>query len=263
MTQTIPLIGLEAERSPVPEGDGLRPTHRHVKRGSEYVLIGFGKMQAEDWIEPGIIGLVPGGSVDMREVAIYRSVDDCSLWVRPREEFEDGRFVALASPAPVKAEAEVVGWVDPLSLERLRERKGWTTVILDVERRESATQPLYATPSSGGRREALECVWAERERQKSVEGWTPEHDDTHTKGEMATAAGIYALVAGSADRHWVIQGLSGNDYIEAALRLWPWDRAWLKPTDRRRDLVKAGALIIAEIERLDRALANTNPTAAE
>ena len=29
--------------------------------------------------------------------------------------------------------------------------------------------------------------------------------------------------------------------------------AWFKPTTPRRDLVKAGALIIAEIERLDRA----------
>jgi hypothetical protein len=28
---------------------------------------------------------------------------------------------------------------------------------------------------------------------------------------------------------------------------------WWKPTNRRRDLVKAGALILAEIERLDRA----------
>jgi hypothetical protein len=37
------------------------------------------------------------------------------------------------------------------------------------------------------------------------------------------------------------------------LQIWPWDRKWWKPTDRRRDLVKAAALILAEIERLDRA----------
>lgn len=35
--------------------------------------------------------------------------------------------------------------------------------------------------------------------------------------------------------------------------LWPWPSEWWKPTDVRRDLVKAGALILAEIERLDRA----------
>lgn len=69
-------------------------THRHVKRGTEYVLLGNGKMQAENWHD---MSANPHDfqSVDMREVAIYRSVDDGSLWVRPREEFEDGRFQAL------------------------------------------------------------------------------------------------------------------------------------------------------------------------
>lgn len=76
-------------------------THRHVKRGSEYVLIGYGKMQAQKWkattIQPDEVGHNHWThvSIDMREVAIYRSVDDGSLWVRPREEFEDGRFQAL------------------------------------------------------------------------------------------------------------------------------------------------------------------------
>lgn len=30
-------------------------------------------------------------------------------------------------------------------------------------------------------------IAAERERQKSVEGWTPEHDDEHVGSEMARA----------------------------------------------------------------------------
>jgi hypothetical protein len=41
--------------------------------------------------------------------------------------------------------------------------------------------------------------------------------------------------------------------------LWPWSVQWWKPKDRRRDLVRAGALIVAEIERLDRAAARAWP----
>jgi len=90
---------------------------------------------------------------------------------------------------------------------------------------------------------AAKDVLAERERQKSAEGWTPEHDDEHDDGSLAQAAACYLLNAQS------IPFSCGNSTI------WPWAREWWKPKDRRRDLVRAGALILAEIERLDRAAA--------
>ncbi|UXE40743.1 ead/Ea22-like family protein [Raoultella ornithinolytica] len=94
-------------------------------------------------------------------------------------------------------------------------------------------------------------VLAERKRQVSVEGWTPSHDDTHKNNEMAFAASCYAFHAAAAT--WDLED-DGIPYDSHPVpKQWPWDPSWWKPTDARRDLVKAGALILAEIERIDRA----------
>jgi len=82
-----------------------------------------------------------------------------------------------------------------------------------------------------GQSSAARDVQAERRRQIEVEGWSPQDDDKQTDSEIAHAAACYAL-------------------NNAAV--WPYSISWWKPTDRRRNLVKAGALILAEIERLDR-----------
>ncbi len=85
-------------------------------------------------------------------------------------------------------------------------------------------------------------VQAERRRQVEAEGWTPEHDDEHNGGELADAAACYALWAG---------GINPGNWRE----FWPWAPEWLKHSEPRRMLVKAAALILAEIQRLDRAAA--------
>ncbi|HBB0684182.1 TPA: ead/Ea22-like family protein [Escherichia coli] len=88
---------------------------------------------------------------------------------------------------------------------------------------------------------AILDVVAERQRQQSVEGWMPEHDDEHCNGELAMAAVCYINETGTVNRN------GGKPWG------WPWDASWWKPNARRRNLVKAGALILAEIERIDRA----------
>lgn len=90
-------------------------------------------------------------------------------------------------------------------------------------------------------------ITKERERQKTAEGWTPEHDNTHQGGELAIAAACYAVEGADA-------AVVGEEYEEA----WPWSKRWDKRDkhDERRRLVIAAALLVAEIERLDRAKAH-------
>ncbi len=105
------------------------------------------------------------------------------------------------------------------------------------------------TPPCGGESrmsKAVIDVIDERRRQVQQEGWDESHDDQHLTGEMATAAACYAMSPEERDGRLEV----GTTVLE---NYWSWDWSWWKPTDRRRDLVKAGALVLAEIERLDRA----------
>ena len=107
----------------------------------------------------------------------------------------------------------------------------------EIELRWLKDEPTLAPESARGEAVAWRDVLAERRRQIVAEGWTPEHDDGHAQGEMADAAALYASLR--------VRHIAG-------FATWPWSPDWFKPKDRRRDLVKAGALILAEIERLDR-----------
>lgn len=82
----------------------------------------------------------------------------------------------------------------------------------------------------------------ERQRQVDVEGFTPEHDADHAEQDLVEAAVCYALAYRSDDPPF-----AGDP---AGIR-WPWDASWWKPSDDPvRNLVKAGALIAAEVDRL-------------
>lgn len=95
-------------------------------------------------------------------------------------------------------------------------------------------------------------VIAERRRQVDAEGWSIEHDDEeHDPGELSAAAAAYALAA--ADLLYPhSQGDGGFD--ADAPPMWPAEWTW-KPGTPRRMLKKAGGLILAEMEKWDRAAA--------
>lgn len=163
-----------------------------------------------------------------------------------KERDEATRRFAEAAGAPSEREGEAI-MAEAAAIER-------------AEAAEASVARLTALLAEADE-DAARDVLAERSRQKTAEGWTTEHDDEHNAGELANAAACYAMT----DPPFFYEK-PANWVSEVIERLWPWwnvydnddrihsrTRAWWKPSDRRRDLVKAGALILAEIERLDRA----------
>jgi hypothetical protein len=122
------------------------------------------------------------------------------------------------------------------------------------ERTYACTIPLYTHPAAPvpvPLTQAATDVLAERKRQVEVEGWTPDHDDAHKAGGMAVAAACYAA--------WSLPSRPASETVAV---LWPWTgwaQKWFKPKDTRRNLIRAAALLLAEIERLDRARIAASP----
>ncbi len=93
--------------------------------------------------------------------------------------------------------------------------------------------------------QAVLDVLAERQRQIEAEGFTLENDEAYQARDLAWAAACYAYHAALWPSDRMITTTKPPSW-------WPWAASWWKPTTPRRELVKAGALILAEIERLDR-----------
>lgn len=108
---------------------------------------------------------------------------------------------------------------------------------------------------------AMLAIIAERRRQIEVEGWTQEHDDTaHLPGDLAQAGACYAADVW----RWTSSNQNERDaLLFRAPGKWPWAGYWWKPQGFRRDLVRAGALIVAELEKHDRARMRKEPCATK
>jgi hypothetical protein len=89
----------------------------------------------------------------------------------------------------------------------------------------------------------IEEILSERKRQIEVEGYTTEHDDRHVTEALMEAALCYEANAMGWDLVRRKDGAPSN---------WPWEASSWKPKDKRRDLIRAAALCLAENERWNR-----------
>lgn len=124
----------------------------------------------------------------------------------------------------------------------------WTTIRDDRDAVENALKITVQKTKSGIIERmgftipsGAALITAERTRQIHDEGWTPEHDHGHDRGQLIDAALSYLRAAIN----------PGHPAMQTPPQEWPWEPAWWKPADHPiRNLVKAGALIAAEIDRL-------------
>jgi hypothetical protein len=95
---------------------------------------------------------------------------------------------------------------------------------------------------STDKKSGIELIAEERQRQIEVKGWTEAHDAGHRKDELAILAMLYACPV----KFRTI--LSPVNWLKTI----GWDLRFWKPSDRITDLQKAGALIAAEIDRIQK-----------
>lgn len=106
--------------------------------------------------------------------------------------------------------------------------------------------------------DGIESIAAERARQIEELGYTPEHDAGHEGQDLAFAAAVYAAPT----TIYLIREIDhDNEHHQGGTLQWvePWPVGWhrhssyrkvLTPEERIHQLAKAGALIAAEIDRL-------------
>ncbi|HGN1219720.1 TPA: hypothetical protein ACKR4O_004940 [Pseudomonas aeruginosa] len=144
--------------------------------------------------------------------------------------------VAQAQHSVPEGFRELLEMLVASDLRKIRYAGAWRREVHD---RASSILALLAAAPGMEVPQAWLDVQAERRRQITAEGWTPEHDDLYCAAELPRAAAAYIL----------------NGANDEAPAIWPFSAKWWKPRDARSNYVRASALILAEIERLDRAAA--------
>lgn len=238
-------------------------------------LVAIPKGIIDNLLVPGVRGelMTPDRAYGLRQLAAHMGVDlpfkeptsqpsdrANSIYVLAYD--ADGKLVASSTTSSTDPASEASRMNSFLELERAARLRGVTfkphtvgalvvgPAIQVVEEKEATphtaditqdtTTPVGWDPATAHFSPAAADVLNERRRQIEEEGRKPDLDDAYPGGALAAAGGCYALFADS--------------YPNAGQppKPWPWVESWWKPKDFRRDMVRAAALILAEIEKFDR-----------
>ncbi|MFU7103214.1 hypothetical protein ACM747_06195 [Pseudomonas aeruginosa] len=233
------------------------PMHIAYARAKREVFLGSCQ---EDVFRFALIDLLQESPLYARPVAqAQHSVPDgaadlCRFLAKLYCELDGLRYSTAKLPAEQIADALIFKWPvlqgarNQLNIKRISEQP------YDESKLHSAIAAMLAAAPGKEAPQAWIDVQAERRRQVEAEGWTPEHDDEHACDEIAAFACFYAMPP--AARDWDTSSTGYGDTLGEAILPEGWEP---KTGDRRREMVKACALTLAEIERLDRAGITQSP----
>ncbi|OLF53769.1 hypothetical protein [Pseudomonas chlororaphis] len=158
------------------------------------------------------------------------------------------RYGLSVGGMPAEINEHLLTWIADQVFDGVYDNAG---DIRDIYRLIAADQAAFnATEYAKTAPASLQSVLAERIRQIQIHCFYPEQDVEYVDGDLAIAAACYATEA-------FVQATETEGAMRIVPESWPWMAVTWRPRDQRRNLVKAGALILAEIDRLDRAAAST------
>jgi hypothetical protein len=214
----------------------------------------------------GLTGGKYSGGIDIKTGKKKPDVVFGIKWIKPPHQmfFKDGQRISAHCPAGVIPSyvkmvsfypGRMVGVGEVLNrMVKNPKERVWAINYAVRMRAEQVKEDRLKQVAIDQKRGQMETGGAlmiaeERVRQINEEGYTADRDDSYVKGELARAAMAYAY-----------PGLNSKSALS---KLWPknWDRMHFKPKDDAvENLVRAGALIAAEIDRVFRARMNYRPS---
>lgn len=221
-------------------------------------------MLFEDWWKANIATVAGGALAQEAIFKAYRREMDA------RNALGQQGFERMLNSLGIKRSVRQ-GKIYRLGVGFVRVASGADAPPLTVAAQSAAPPPPAAPAEDNFAVQASMDVFQERLRQRLPtsergEGFDAAHDEASDPGAHERAAACYAYAAAQpegvtpfVDFNVKSAGVGRIGYIvrDTIVMMWPWSVRWWKPkTDapgwKRRCLVKAGALILAAIERHDR-----------